>query len=132
MDAVLLQLQIEIGVGKATGTPVLEGNDLARLGREFAAELAAPRAILEGLSGPGEFLDRGDVLPAVVVSRAVSTMRRVEDAKAGSSRRRENLQHMWNTSVCFCDSLQTIPYLAPLGNEIVVGIDHEKGSQLLV
>src|SRR5262245_20758991 len=31
MDAVILELQIQIGVGKATGTPMLEGHDVAGL-----------------------------------------------------------------------------------------------------
>jgi hypothetical protein len=33
-DAVLLELQIEVGVGEAARSPVLEGNDVAGLGLE--------------------------------------------------------------------------------------------------
>ena len=53
MDAVFLELQIQIRVGEAAGTPVLEGHDLARLRREFAADLAAPRPVFEDLARPG-------------------------------------------------------------------------------
>ena len=38
MDAVLLELQIQICVGKATGTPMLCGDNLAWLGRELGAD----------------------------------------------------------------------------------------------
>src|SRR5262249_26957628 len=59
-------------------------------------------------------------------------MQRIEDAKPRLSRRIQNLQHMGNTTICFCDSLQAIPYLASFGNEIVVRIDDEKCSDLFV
>src|SRR5215510_7471058 len=52
MDAVFLELQIQVGIGEATGTPMLLGHDVARLRREFVADLATPRAIFEGLSRP--------------------------------------------------------------------------------
>jgi hypothetical protein len=45
MDAVLLELQIQIGVGKATGTPMLEGHDVARLWCEFGPYSPPHRAI---------------------------------------------------------------------------------------
>src|SRR5215510_9368770 len=43
MHAMLLELHIQIGIGKATGTPMLEGHDVTRLRCEFAADLATPR-----------------------------------------------------------------------------------------
>ena len=64
MDAVSLELHIQIGVGKATGTPMLLGHDIARLRGEFAADLATPRAVLEGLSQPRCLLDRRNFEPA--------------------------------------------------------------------
>jgi hypothetical protein len=48
MHAVLLELQIQIGVGKATGTLMLKGHDVARLRCGFAADLAAPRPVFGG------------------------------------------------------------------------------------
>jgi len=39
---------------------------------------------------------------------------------------------MRNTIICFCNSLQAIPYFASLGNEIVVWIDYKKCSDLLL
>ena len=52
MDAVFLELQIQIRVGKPTGTPMLEGHDIAWSRLELAADLAAPHAVFEGLSRP--------------------------------------------------------------------------------
>ena len=49
MDAVFLELQIQIRVRKATGTPVLLGHDVARLRFELTANLATPRAVFERL-----------------------------------------------------------------------------------
>ena len=74
MNAVLLELQIQIGVGETTGTPMLLGNDFARLRLELAADLAAPRAVFEGLSQPGCLLNRRNVLPGLVVTWTVSMM----------------------------------------------------------
>src|SRR6516164_9381498 len=55
MNAELLELQIQIGVGKAAGTPVLEGHDVAHLRRELAADLATPGPVLEGLCAQAAF-----------------------------------------------------------------------------
>src|SRR5262245_3763965 len=57
MNAVLPELQIQIGVGKAAGTPMLEGHDVAHLRCELAADLATPGPVLEGLMRPGCLLD---------------------------------------------------------------------------
>jgi len=37
-----------------------------------------------------------------------------------------------NGIICFCNSLQTIPYFASLGNEVIVRIDDEKCTDLFV
>jgi hypothetical protein len=63
MDAVFLELQIEICIGETTGTPMLLGHDFARLRLELAADLAAPRAVFEGLSRPRCLLNWRNVLP---------------------------------------------------------------------
>src|SRR5262249_39045975 len=81
MDAVFFELQIQIGVGKTAGTPMLEGHDVARLRRELGTDLAAPRAVCESLVRPRCLLDRRNVLPGLVVARAISMMHGVEDPK---------------------------------------------------
>src|SRR5262245_5626673 len=60
VDAVLLQLQIKICVGKAARAPMLLGHNLSGLRREFVADFAAPRAIFKGLSLPASLLNRSD------------------------------------------------------------------------
>src|SRR5215510_5378203 len=105
MDAVFLELQIQICVSKATGTPMFQGHDVARLRCEFAADLTAPRPVFEGLVRPGRLLDRRNVLPGLIVARAISMMQRIEDAKPRLSRRIEDLDHMSNTLVRFSNTL---------------------------
>src|SRR5262245_1427169 len=109
MNAMRFELQIQICVGKATGTPMLEGDDIAWLRFEFAADLATPRAVFEGLTRPRCLLDRRDVFPGLVVAGTVSTMQRIEDAQLRLPRRMQDLQHMRNTIICFCNTLHAIP-----------------------
>ena len=81
MDAVFLELQIQIRVGKSTGTPMLEGSDVARLRFQLAPDLATPPAVFEALARPCYLLNQRNVLPSLVVTRTVSTMQRIEDAQ---------------------------------------------------
>src|SRR5262249_2830091 len=130
MNAMLFELQIQICVGKATGTPMLEGHDIARLRFEFAADLATPGAVFEGLMHPSRLLRRRNVLPGLVVAWAVSMMQRIENAKPRLPCSSQDLQHICNTIICLCDRPQAVPYFAFLGYEIVVRIDDEKCSDL--
>src|SRR5262249_11137700 len=132
MNAVLLELQIQVSVGKAAGTPVLEGHDVAHLRCELAADLATPGPVLEGLMRPGSFLDGSNVLPGFVVARAVPMMQRIENVQPRLPRSTQDLQHVRNTIIRLCDSLQAIPYLASLGDEVVVRVDHQECSDFLV
>jgi hypothetical protein len=59
-------------------------------------------------------------------------MQHIENAKLRLPRSIQDLQHMRNTIICFCNSLQAIPYFTSLGNEIVVRIDDEKRGDLFV
>src|SRR6516225_1926942 len=132
VNAMLFELHIQVCVGKATGTPMLEGHDIARLRFEFSADLATPRAVFEGLVRPSRFLYRRNVLPGLVVAWTVSVMQRIENTQTRLPRSIQDLQHMWNTIICFCNSAQAIPHFASLGNEIVIRVDHKKCSDLLV
>src|SRR5215471_10635807 len=105
---------------------MLEGHDISWLRFEFSAELAAPRPVLEGLAQPRGLLHRRDVLPGLVVTGTVATMRRVEDAYSRAPRRIQNLQHMRDAVVRFGDLLHAVPKLSALGDEVVVRVDHEK------
>ena len=48
--------------------------DVAGVRRELAADLSAPRPVLEGPARPGDFLDGCDIRPGLVVARAVPAM----------------------------------------------------------
>src|SRR5262249_35053602 len=131
MDAVLLELQVKVGVGEAAGAPMLRGNDLTRLRDELGAELAAPSAIFEALPLPSCLLNWRNVFPRLIVARTVAVMHGVEDPKFRLARGIQDLQHVWNAVVRFGDGFDAWPDLAALGNEIVVWIDYQKGSDLL-
>src|SRR5262249_37322394 len=109
MDAVFLELQIQICVSKATGTPMLKRHDVARLRCEFAPDLPAPRAVCEGLVRPRCLLDRRNVLPGLVVARPESMMHGVEDPKLRVPGGIQDLQHVGNAVVRFSNTLQAIP-----------------------
>jgi hypothetical protein len=128
LDAVFFEPQIQIRVGEAAGTPMLLGHDIARPGHELAADLATLHAIFEGRMRPSGLLNGHDVLSSLVIARTVAAMQRIENGNARLPRRVEHLRHMRNTLVGFSNTLQAIPYLASLGDEIVVGIDDEKGG----
>src|SRR5215813_13145153 len=114
MDAVLLQLQVQIGVGEAAGTPVFLRNNLAWRRHEFGAELATPRAVFEGLVLPRGSLNRRNVGPRFVVAGTITMMHGIEDAKLRFARGIQDLQHVGNAVVCFSDSFDAGPDLAAL------------------
>jgi len=61
-DAVLPQLQIEVGVGEAARSPVLTGDDIPRLRLEIIMKRPAPAGFGEGLRpGRPELIRRGKV-----------------------------------------------------------------------
>ena len=107
-------------------------DNLAWLGLELGTELAPPGAVFEALSHPRRLLNGRDVLPGLVVARTISTMRHIEDTKLRLPRRIQDLQHMRNAVIRFGNSPNAVPYLAAFGNEIVVGIDHKKRSDVSV
>ncbi len=56
----------------------------------------------------------------------------IENADTSVSRGFQNLHLMRNTLVAFSNTLYAIPYFPALGNEVVIGIDHNKSSDLLL
>ena len=79
-DPLLLQQEVEIGVGKAAGGPVLVDNRVAWLGRELLPELAAPAALGERLDLRSCALIWRRVIPARKIIRLGAVMRRLKDS----------------------------------------------------
>src|SRR5262245_50834016 len=123
MDAELLELQVQVSVGEATGTPVFLCDDLTRRRHEFGTELATPCAVFEALVLLRCSLNLRNVGPPFVVAWTISMMHGIEDAKRHFTRGIQDLQHVGNAVVCFSDSFDAGPDLAALGNEVVVGIN---------
>jgi len=80
VNAMFFELQIQICVGETTGTPVFRGHDVAGTGFEFGPDLTAPSAVFESLSPPRRSLDWRNVLPRLVVARAILPVQRIEHA----------------------------------------------------
>jgi hypothetical protein len=59
-------------------------------------------------------------------------MQHIKNANARVSCGPQDLLHMDNAVIRFRNSPDAIPYLAPLGNEVVIRIDDKKCSDLLV
>src|SRR5262249_41253347 len=68
LNAVRFQKQVQVGIGESARAPMLRGDDIAALWSEVPVDLAAPRAVLEGLSRPRDPLNRCEVLPRLVVA----------------------------------------------------------------
>ena len=98
------------------------GHNVTGLRSEFGTNLAAPGAVCEGLSRPGCFLNRRNVLPGLVVTR----MHRIENAQSSPSRSGQQLKHMRDAIIRLCNAFDAIPYFAALRYEIVIGIDDRK------
>src|SRR5262249_4684636 len=111
VDAVLLELQIQVRVGEAAGAPVLRGDNLAWLGLECDTELAAPRAVFEALLHPRGLLNGRDVRPVFVVARTVTMMHGIEDTDLRLPRGIQHLQHVRNAAIRFCHGLDARPSL---------------------
>src|SRR5262245_3146646 len=79
VNAVLLELEIQIGVGKSTGTPMLAGDNFARPRLKLGTDLTTPRAVFERLIRPTSLLNGRDILPSFVIARKIATMHRIEN-----------------------------------------------------
>src|SRR5215813_6079240 len=107
-------------------------DNLTWLRLEFGTDLATPSTVFEAFSSPRCPLDRRNILPSLVVARSISMMHCIEDPKFRLPRGVEDPQHIRNAAISLSDSPNAVPELAALGNEVVIGIDHQKCSKLRV
>src|SRR5262245_25472791 len=111
---------------------MLSGVNLTCLRLEFGTDLATPGTVFEAFSPPRGPLDRRNILPSLVVARSISMMHCIEDPKLRLPRGVEDLQHIRNAAIRLGDSPNAVPELAAFGDEVVIGIDHQKCSKLPV
>src|SRR5215813_10085910 len=126
-----LEQQIQIGIGKAAGAPVLLGHDVAWLRRKLRANLSSPRAVFEDLALHRCLLDGRDVLPALIVAWTIPMVHRVEDAEPSLPCGGHELKHMRDAMRCCRNVLDAVPYFAAFGDEIVVRVNHEERRVLV-
>jgi hypothetical protein len=79
---------------------------------------------------PCRLLYGRNVFPSLVVARTVTTMQSIEDPKLRLPRRVQDLQHMRNAVISLLQQPECGPVFCRLRNEIVIGIDHQKRSEL--
>ena len=110
---------------------MLGGDNLTWLRLEFSTDLATPLAVFETLAPPRCPLNGRDVLPSLVVFRSVSVMHCIEDRKLRVARGIQDLQHVGNAVVRFCNAPNTVPDFPSFGNEVVIRVDHHECGELL-
>ena len=132
MDAMFLELQIQIRVGETTGTPMLLGDDFARLRGRIRGGFRRPTCRIRR-----SFATRLPSESAQCTSRSRNRQGDIDDAAHRKPECPPFAQHPGLASyeehiVGFSNTLQAVPYFAALGDEIVIWIDHKKCSDLLL
>ncbi len=56
----------------------------------------------------------------------------IEDPELRLARSIQNFEHVVDAVICFGNSFDARPDLAPFGNEVVVGVDHQQRDDALV
>ncbi len=121
----LLELEIEVGVGKPARSPVLKRNDVARLGLEIVMECPAPAVPGEDLRfGRAELIGRG-IVKGEVIASLPPMMRHEDDPERAGPRGRYRLAQMVQELDCLGDCVHAWPELAALAEEVVIGVDQK-------
>jgi hypothetical protein len=128
LDSPLLELRVEIGIGKAALCPVLEHDDVAMVGAEFGMELSAPTSRREGLGLVHPNLGWVHMPPPLEVAFAPTVMRHDDDLDTRRSDRWDQLAHVLVQPDCFGRLLGRLIELAAFAHEIVVGVDDQQGG----
>src|SRR5262245_66396493 len=111
MGAVLLELQVQVGVGEAARTPVFLCDNLTWRRHEFGTEFATPCAVFEALVLPRGSLNRRNVGPRFVVACTIPMMHCIEDAELHCARGMPDLQHVGQAVGCVRNSTDAGPDL---------------------
>jgi hypothetical protein len=123
---VLLELEVEIGVGEPALRPVLVDDDIVRLGNEVRVPVTAPGPVLEDPVLVAAGLVRGEEVPVRVVALAPATVRDDEDLDARRTRRGGHRAQVVEQADLGGDLFDQGPQLPPFGEEVVVGVHQEQ------
>src|SRR5215469_13145747 len=124
-DAVLLEQEVQVGVGEAALPPVFLGDDITGLRLEVGVEFATPGV-------PGEVvvlflvaLAGGEVVPGLVVTWLPPVVRDEHHPYAGLAGGGDHGAQVVQQTNLLRDGLHFRPGLAALGDEVVVGINKQ-------
>src|SRR5215472_1145986 len=78
LDAALLELEIEVGVGKPVLAPMLLNRDVAWLGHQFRVPVAAPHTLSKDRLAIGQGLRGARMTPSIVIPFAPLAVRYIE------------------------------------------------------
>jgi hypothetical protein len=131
VDSVLLELEVEIGVGKAVLGPVLLDDDVDRLRHEIGMPFAPPCAFGKNLPLARSDLVRVRMVPAFIVAGLPAMVRYDEYPDAGLADRGGDGPQIVEQPDLPGDVFDQRPELAPFGQEIIIGIDEEQGRPFL-
>src|SRR6267143_2558879 len=85
-DAALLELKVEVGIGKPVLAPMLLDHDIAGLGHQIGMPVAAPHALSEDGFAIGEGLAGARMTPSVIIALAPASVRDIEHSNADAAR----------------------------------------------
>ena len=129
-DAALLQLEVEVGIGKSVLAPMLLDHNVARLRYEFGMPFAAPHAFPEDGFVIGRSLPRAGMTPSVIIALAPPHVGNVEHHDTGAARRLDEHAQMRQQFDGLGDRLGLRPQLAPVAQQVIVRIDEQQSGPL--
>ena len=125
-DAMLLQLLIEVGVGKAALSPMFLNNDVAGRGRKVRIPVAAPLPSGERMTIHDRDLRRIGIIPVLIVPGLPAPVRDEDGLDPRFPCGGPDRLHVCDQVDLGGDGLDAWPDLAALGQKIIVGIDDEE------
>src|SRR6516225_9987729 len=128
LDAALLEVEVEVGVGKAVLAPMLLDHDVARLRCELRMPFAAPRAFRKDGASVGQNLQWARMTPSVIIPLAPASVRHVEYCNAYAARGFEERAQMRQQFHRLGNCLEVRPEFAPVAQEIVIRIDEQQAG----
>ena len=124
-NALLLEAEIQVGIGKAAGTPMLLNDDVAVLRRKIGMPFAAPFAACEVVHVLDLALGGAGVIPGFVVALFPATVRYDDHLDVEGADGAVEAAQVIEQADLVGDGFEQGEDLAAFGQEIVVGIDQQ-------